>query len=93
MSANHQRREALQSEAQRQREALSAHLQGLRPALRVVSPAVSLGRMVSRHPALSALVGVILLRVLARRRLFRLAGALTLAWRTLSGLRRFLGSR
>lgn len=88
-----QRREALQRLSKLQRESLAAHVGALSPTLMRISPALSLGRIAFRYPALTALLGMGLVRLLWRRRWMRIASAATLAWRGLALLRRFLRTR
>lgn len=88
-----QRRADLQRLSGLQRRLLAEHVGALRPTLNRINPVLSLGRLALRHPALTALIGTGLLRLLWRRRWMRVASAATLAWRGLALLRRFLRTR
>lgn len=79
------RRQALVARSAAQRDALAADLAGLRPLTRIGDAAMSIGRVLSGHPVLTAAAALTVVGSLARRhRLFVWAGRLF----TLRGLYR-----
>lgn len=90
MSRRADRLEALRHDSDRQRQALGAAVDGLRPAARLVSPLIRITAFMRRHPMLTALLSLAVTRTVRRHRWMRLAGGVTLLWRALSVLRRLL---
>lgn len=93
MSDIHARRDALQQDCARQRDALSAYVAALQPVERIASPLWRMVRFLGKRPALSALLSLVTLRIVRRYRWARYAGSLGVGMRVLGVLRGLFSRR